>query len=376
MGAITEDDDNPVHEAAVSLPPWVSQKPVEMTPDNISTLQQQGYPPGLAMSLCQNALMFPLRFWVVDNSGSMNSLDGQKINENPDNNTIKILSCTRWEEIKECVNYHIQLSALINAPTTFRLLNPAHQFPSQELKVAHDGRNPSEVSEAMSRFADVSPGGVTPLTDNIRHIRNNVLTPIMAQLKTNGQKVALILATNGLPSDSRGTSGPDAKEEFLEALTSLEGFPVSIVIRLSTNDDDVVKFYNSINQEIDLAVRVVHDFSGEAHKIYAHNKWLTYGLQIHRYREFGCHHTFFNLLDERALTLSEIHAFCVLMFGKEQFDGVPHPTADFSGFTEGLKKIMRSCSKDQWNSVKKRVEPWINIGKLESIYGPSYCAIM
>ena len=38
-------------------------------------------------------------------------------------NDIKVVDCTRWEEIKECVNFHAQLATLVGAPTIFRVSN-------------------------------------------------------------------------------------------------------------------------------------------------------------------------------------------------------------------------------------------------------------
>lgn len=37
----------------------------------IKRLKEQGYTDGLALALSQNNLAFPLRIWIIDNSGSM-----------------------------------------------------------------------------------------------------------------------------------------------------------------------------------------------------------------------------------------------------------------------------------------------------------------
>ncbi|KAL7523169.1 hypothetical protein ACHAXR_000050, partial [Thalassiosira sp. AJA248-18] len=42
----------------------------------IQQLTNQGYTRGLATSLAQTIKNFPLRIWVVDNSGSMQNTDG------------------------------------------------------------------------------------------------------------------------------------------------------------------------------------------------------------------------------------------------------------------------------------------------------------
>lgn len=66
---------------------------------------------------------FPLRIWVIDNSGSMAAGDGNRIVTTSSGQT-KVIPCTRWEEIHECVTYHARLAHDIQAPTEFRMLNP------------------------------------------------------------------------------------------------------------------------------------------------------------------------------------------------------------------------------------------------------------
>ncbi len=48
---------------------------------------------------------------------------GHRIVETMKHNDIKVVDCTRWEEIKECVNFHAQLATLVRAPTVFRVSN-------------------------------------------------------------------------------------------------------------------------------------------------------------------------------------------------------------------------------------------------------------
>eukprot|EP01083_Nonionella_stella_P000295 879_1 len=63
----------------------------------IKTLQSQGYTVGLAKSLADVKRSFPLRIWVVDNSGSMQRDDGHQIIQRRvrARNDLKIVDCTR-----------------------------------------------------------------------------------------------------------------------------------------------------------------------------------------------------------------------------------------------------------------------------------------
>eukprot|EP01083_Nonionella_stella_P110067 321840_1 len=72
----------------------------------IKALQSQGFTRGLAESLVDMKTSFPRRIWVVDNSGSMQKTDGHRIISTRSKNDLKIVGCTRWDEIKEAVNYH------------------------------------------------------------------------------------------------------------------------------------------------------------------------------------------------------------------------------------------------------------------------------
>ena len=79
----------------------------------------------MAKSFSENSINFPLRFWVIDNSGSMQKTDGHVILESSNTKNIRFSNCTRWDEIKETVNYHIRLASLLELPTSFRVSKEA-----------------------------------------------------------------------------------------------------------------------------------------------------------------------------------------------------------------------------------------------------------
>lgn len=47
--------------------------------DQINELIEQGYSRGLVKALAENAYNFDFRFWIIDNSGSMQIGDGHRI---------------------------------------------------------------------------------------------------------------------------------------------------------------------------------------------------------------------------------------------------------------------------------------------------------
>ena len=51
----------------------------------------------------------------------MSNTDGHRFVETSSSKNIKVVTCTRWAEIQETVLYHAEISALLQAPTVFRV---------------------------------------------------------------------------------------------------------------------------------------------------------------------------------------------------------------------------------------------------------------
>merc|ERR1712157_411539 len=150
----------------------------------------------------------------------------------------------------------------------------------------------------------------------------------------------------------------DTLDEFKNCLRSLEGLPVWIAVRLCTDEENVVDFYNNLDSQLELSLEVIDDFAGEAEEVYECNKWLNYALPLHRIREMGFSHKLFDLLDERKLTKDELKDFFLLLFGPGKLDGMPDPQIDWKGFLKHIETIVNKYEKKQWNPIKKAVAPW------------------
>lgn len=355
-----------------------SGKSDEVNEEQVKALKKQGFTEGLALSLSENKTNFPLRIWILDNSGSMQNTDGHRIIPTRTKNDLMIVGCTRWDEIKECAQYHIEMSALLEAPTSFRLLNnPGASVGPGQFDIAQMGTDHihAEASAAIQIMTKARPSGVTPLTDHIIAIHETVQA-ISQTLKIEGKKVVIVIATDGLPTDAYGNSSQAAKDLFVKSLRRLEGLPVWIVVRLCTDEDSVVNFYNKLDDMLEISMDVLDDFVGEAEEVYEHNKWLNYALPLHRMREMGFHDRVFDMLDERTLTKGELRDFCRLLFGLNNFDGVPDPFVNWKSFLRSVEMMLKK-EELQYNPVKKRLTPWIDVKKLDKIYGGGGgCTIM
>ena len=79
----------------------------------------------------------PLRFWVVDHSGSMAAADGARLAPRPGGG-FKVVPSTRWEELRDVVYMQAQLALSLDSRMDVHLLNPtnsgARQFMSLGLQ--------------------------------------------------------------------------------------------------------------------------------------------------------------------------------------------------------------------------------------------------
>merc|ERR1711904_136279 len=126
-------------------------------------------------------------------------------------------------------------------------------------------------------------------------------------------------------------SSDSQKRELVQILKRL-GFELSvfIVIRLTTDNDSVVDYYNQVDAELELPLEVIDDIKSEAKEIRSQlNGWLTYSPLLHKIREGGTFVKLLDLLDERRLTPTEVSVLAQLLLRREQEEPMPRSAQDF-----------------------------------------------
>jgi hypothetical protein len=276
-------------------------------------------PPGVQEAILESCSNFPLRIWVIDNSGSMITGDGHKLvtlplaatvvsNSNEATTTRcapfwkcgapaeeemtvpesqlpvahalgkgrEVLEpCTRWGELADTIIWHAKLAAYLGAPTEFRLLNAPGGGGSQ---VIHCGvGDPAAELAQVERMVRSDPSGRTPLCHQISQVVWRIKEEA-AQLRAIGKKCVLLIASDGAATDG----------EIHVAMLPLRDLPVWTVVRLCTDDQTVVEYWNNIDEDLELDMDVLDDLCGEAREVSTGgNGWLTYGAPLHRLREWG-----------------------------------------------------------------------------------------
>jgi len=349
------------------------ERPKEVDEDRLSNLQYNGFTKGLTASMIENSDTYCVRYFIIDNSGSMNNADGKKLVENMDGKSHRIVQCTRWEEIGESVNYHATLAGLMAAPTIFRFVNKPGGKVCQEFSVAAESVDPTKIDEERKEvrkiMKKVSPHGYTPLCEQLKYLIDTI-QPMSDLLLENGQKAVITIATDGMPTDRNGKSTKEIEKNFVELLRKLHNFPVWIVISLYTDDDEVISFYDELDMDLELSVDVIEGYFGEANKVVSKNPWMNYGYALHQMREIGLEKRFYDFIDERRLTRSELRSYCCSIFGEEFDDSIPDPSSDWNGFVSEIQRLNRTTAKT-YDPVKRKALPWIDVREMERLFGDS-----
>lgn len=184
-------------------------------------LSQHNWSPGMQEAFLQNLSKTPIRFFICDDSGSMDISDGNRIVES--NGKFQMVPCTRWAELGQAMKFHVGLAQAGCIPTEFRMLNS-----SMPIRIGFSPDEPLDKMQTLLALFDGSPGGGTPLCRHIREIASQIQTyaPV---LMSRGQRACVIIATDGESSDG----------DIAEALRPLKDLPCWVVVRLCTNEDRI-----------------------------------------------------------------------------------------------------------------------------------------
>merc|ERR1719453_2277448 len=306
--------------SASSAAPQQQRPPLNRaaTESALHGLNTKGYPLGLCNSLRSSLEAFPLRIWVVDNSGSMASSDGARFVNN------KKIRATRWAELGDTVNEMGELSTLLHARTDFHFLNRPRGVDGLAANCVSVGPDTCPNVRAAGQTVSMdelkglmrsSPTGGTPLAEAV----NNICDMIAGgadKLRAHGQQVVVVIATDGMPNDAPA---------FLRAMQRLQTLPVWIICRLCTSEDSITDYYANLDKDLEAPLEVLDDICGEAAEVRKVNGWLAYGPPLHQLREWGLQEKLFDLLDEQPMIPSQCKQFIEFVLGCKP---LPEPEAD------------------------------------------------
>ena len=165
-------------------------------------------------------------------------------------------------------------------------------------------------------------------------------------LRESNSKACVTIFTDGSASDGN----------VIDAMKPLIGLPVWIVIRLCTDDDTVCEYWDNVDQQLELEMDVLDDYISEAATVMQYNPWLNYGQPLHLLRESGCRIKAFDHLDEKKLSLNEIHSILPLILSCKLKD-ITHPELDLGKFKDDVASKLATVSTI-FNPKTRKMSPW------------------
>lgn len=140
------------------------------------------------------------------------------------------VKCTRWAELGESVLTTAEISLALGVRSDFCLLNPtpSGQFFTVGYDDGHISIPPNTLCD-MQQLSEVmkeSPHSRTPLTEAVDRI-TSMIAPVAEKLVAKGQRIAVVIATDGLPDNSTS---------FLRSLQQLQQLPCWVIVRLCTDE--------------------------------------------------------------------------------------------------------------------------------------------
>ncbi|KAH8053363.1 hypothetical protein JL722_9589 [Aureococcus anophagefferens] len=275
--------------------------------EKIKYVRDLGLPKGIGDQLIASTRDFAMRYWIIDNSGSMKAQSGHRVVRGAGGRE-GMVACSRWEELGEGIKWHAAMAAHLHAPTEFRLLN------------------------APSGFA-----GKTAIRQVTAEIRSRE-----ASLRGAGKRAVVVIASDGAASDG----------DVHAALRPLKSLPAWVVVRLCTDDDAVVQYWNGVDKGMDMDV--LDDLAGEAAEVTEANPFLTYAAPMHRLREWGT---------SRSSSSATLPTTCAAEL-------------DYEAFARALDDVQKSVGL-VWDPLRNRNRPYFDLKKLHKSYSDeSSCFVM
>ena len=154
-----------------------------------------------------------------------------------------MVNSTRWGELTDAVRFHAGLAHAADIPCEFRLLN-GHP----PVTIGTGGDDGDTAYKHFLEVLDRSPTGKTPLCHHIREVTKEIAA-LAPSLRAHGHRAVVVIATDGESSDG----------DLATVMAPLQNLPVWVVVRLCTDEDKVVDYWNGIDSQLELDMDVLDD---------------------------------------------------------------------------------------------------------------------
>jgi len=324
-------------------------------------LNAKGYPQGLVTECVTSIGKFPMRFFICDDSGSMMTLDGNSVVTTGAGTRLRTeqVTCTRWQELGTSMKFHADMARASGSFAEFKFLNgPTVQFPRD---AASGG------FEKLNRVLGSSPGGSTPLCRAILDVERTI-REYADTLRENGQMAVITIFTDGEATDG----------SLVNAMKPLQLLPVWVVIRLSTDEEKIVNYWNRVDDDLEINIDVLDDLASEAKQVQAINPFLVYTESLHHMREWGMQLRELDRIDEAPLDLDGVHKVIIAIVGPELAAQLPVDYhQNLGGYVAAVRKMFEHPRFSRVHNFKTGVsDTWIRANDIRNMFEKGGCLVL
>lgn len=241
-----------------------------------------------------------VRYIILDDSGSMVFEDGKLDERNlteEEKGLVNVknvdrygfIKSTRWRELIHTVKMIVNILERANIKMIVVLLNSDTCFEINETI-----NNKQYLFDTLEK---INCTRLTPLCQNINKF-------LLYKAK-NPANYSLIIITDGESSDG----------DMKIAMRPLENIDILVTVKLCTNSDRLLNYWNDIDKNLEFNIDIIDDFVSESREVSSVNSWINYNQILHSFKLLGCNTRKIDFLDEKPLSQEEKLKFINEVFG-------------------------------------------------------------
>lgn len=202
-----------------------------------------------------------------------------------------------------------------------------------------------------------SSRGSTPLARSLNEVYHSI-DQEKEVLLSQGQQVFICMMTDGLPNQKSAM--------IMQMRRLVSQLPVSMIIRLCTDEEDVMQFYNDLDGDEEFALDVIDDWQSEAKEIRdAGNRWLTYSHALHLVREAGIAIRLFDILDEKRFRPLQVAEFIQYLIRPAA--GTPIPSHEDKQHFCDIVRPFVNTETSAWDPLLQKENKIVNINEVKNV---------
>lgn len=309
--------------------------------------------------------------------------DDKKLATNADYD-LRLVTCQRFEALKDISFFLIHLGASMGVPTTFELFSSRKKGKGRAFR--RIGKTPhgasaqgtaedyiplgDQVESAMELIENYaasivsSPGGSLKLIEDVKRYYDDE----QIEIKKHGGNMLVIVMTSVYPWGKKSAELAGLHKNFVSLLNEFADLPVTFVFFVETREVDIINYYDELpspESGVKADVKIAKGLGLMIDGARLHNPWLNYCLPMHLCQTLGICSNILSQAASRPLSAAEIRDLCNTFIGE-----VPDPGVDLGTFLDTIDMLMSNDEHTKWSPTTGKDALLVDVAKLRMQLSP------